>query len=176
MMNHVKGEAFVLKKRKLLGQDIVLTLFSKEYGKVGVFGRGAGTLLSRRAPHLQTGNLIYFNARKKDAYWYLTETTLISAFSQTKKNEIKLDHKYMFLFMLDRLLAEGQKEERIYNLLKRFFIELSGTADFGSTHLELYLNELLKQLGYTKERKSRSEITQIMRELTHANLPVFSFS
>jgi DNA repair protein RecO (recombination protein O) len=152
-MRSIKGEAFVLKRKKLFDQNLVLTLFSEEFGKVAVFARGAGKLTSRRSPHLQTGNLVTFIAHKKDSYHYLTETSLISAFQHVKKDSDKLNHQYMLLFMLDRVLAEGQKEEKTYNLVKKFFIELSQTVNFNNSHTELYLNLILRHLGYITESK-----------------------
>lgn len=173
MTKTVKGEAFIIKKRRLLGNDILITFFSQEYGKIGLIGRGAGTLLSRRAPHIQTGNLINFVARRKDSYWYLAETDLISAFSKTKESETKLNQKYIFLSILDRLLAEEQKEEKIYIMVKKFFVNLAQDPEFKNSDVEAYLNLLLQYLGYSTEKKSYSEIAEIVHDLTHTSLPAF---
>lgn len=173
-MNSIKGEAFVLKRKKLFNQNLILTLFSREYGKISLFARGAGKLTSRRSPHLQTGNLVNFMAHKKDNFHYLTETSLISAFQYVKNDTTKLNHQYMLLFMLDRLLAEEQKEEKIYTLVTKFFIDLSQMSDFTNNNTEIYLNAILKHMGYTKETKTYSEISELVQELTRLPLPSYS--
>lgn len=170
-MRTSKSQGFVLKRKKLLEGDFLITLFTRDFGKLIVAAKGARKLTSRRGPHLQTGNLINFVLYKKHGRYYLQETSLLSAFSKIKESQSKINYQYLVTFIIDRLLPENQKEEEVFNLLKNFFVELSQDNNFGVSNLENYLNTILKKLGYLKNRLSLSELKETIENLIHEKLP-----
>lgn len=173
MARILKTEAFVIKKKSLLNKDTVITLFSQEKGKIKVFAKGIKKITSRRLPHSQTGNLIEALIHKKQDRLSLQETKLISLFSEIKKDSQKINNFYLVLFILDRLLPEGQKEEPIYLQFKKFIIELSKSKNPDGEILTRYLNEILRLLGYVKHRSSFSEIREIIEETINEKIPDF---
>jgi len=173
MMRSFKTEALVLRKKSLLHKDILISLFSETDGKVNVFAKGVKKLTSRRSPHLQTGNLINVQLHKKNDRIYLEESSLISGFSELKKDREKINILYQFFFVLERLLPEHQKEEVVYNLTKSFLIKLSKSVS-NYDILAVYFNKLLKLLGYTKQSHEIIELGAIISELINENLPSFS--
>jgi len=167
MTRSLKTEAVVLKKKSLLNKDLLVFLFSKEQGKVVVVAKGVKKITSRRSPHLETGNLITVLLHKKADHQYLQETELISGFSELKKDPEKVGRLYQFFFVLERLLPENQKEDVVYNLTKSFLVKLSRAGDI----MTLYLNKVLKALGYTKKDHDFVELTVIISELINEKLP-----
>jgi len=172
-MRSFKTEALVLRKKSLLHKDILISLFSETDGKVNVFAKGVKKLTSRRSPHLQTGNLINVQLHKKNDRIYLEESSLISGFSELKKDREKINILYQFFFVLERLLPEHQKEEVVYNLTKSFLIKLSKSVS-NYDILAVYFNKLLKLLGYTKQSHEIIELGAIISELINEKLPSFS--
>lgn len=172
-MRSIKSEAIVLKKKDLLGKDILVFLFSKSDGKIVAIVKGVKKITSRRAPHLQTGNLLNIYLNKKNDISYLEKTSLLSGFSELKKNNEKVNILYQYFFVLERLLPEHQKEEDVYNLTKSFLIKLSQLIS-NDNILSLYLNKLLKALGYTKEDHEMSELKEIISDLIDEKLPLFN--
>ncbi len=171
MTRSLKTEAIVLKKRDLLNKDIVISFFTQDLGRLTVFAKGVKKITSRRSPHLQTGNLINVLLSHKNDHYYLQESQLVSGFSELKKDENKIKQLYLFLFILDRLLPENQKEERAYNLTKRFLINLSlpaGTNRLGLLH---YLNRLMSLLGYLHQAKNFNELKFLIEEIINEKIP-----
>ena len=172
MSRSVKTEAIVLRKRSLLNKDLLVSLFSESFGKITVIAKGVKKLTSRRAPHLETFNLINVQLNKKGDKLYLEGTSLLSGFSEVKKNQGKLGPLYQFFFVLERLLPENQKEDVIYYLTKSFLIKLSRTTSKYDI-LEQHLNKLLKGLGYTKKDHDMTELEAIISDLINEKLPEF---
>lgn len=172
MSRSIKTEAIVLRKRNLLNKDLLVTLFSASEGKIKVVAKGVKKLTSRRAPHLETANLIEAMINRVGDRLYLEETRLISGFSELKKDRRKISLLYQFLFVLERLLPENQKEDIIYNLTKSFLIKLSHKTSKYDI-LEQYLNKLLKGLGYTKKDHDLIELEAIISDLINEKLPEF---
>lgn len=172
MRKTIKTEAIVLKKRSLLNTDNLVTLLTQETGKINVIAKGVKKISSRRLPHLQTTNLINALIYRNKEKAYLQETSLISAFSQIKKDSQKMSYLYFMLLVIDRLLPENQKEHEVYLETKRFLIELSKTLVISSKILEKYLSSILTKLGYLNKSKSLTELHSIIEELTNEKIPL----
>ena len=173
MIGRFKTEAFIVKKTNLLGKDLVITLFSKDQGKIKIFAKGIKKITSRRLSHIETGNLIEALIYVKNERFYLQESKLISLFSQTKKNKDKLKQLYLILFVLDRTLPENQREEGIYNELLRFIVALAKEKIPDEQLLLTYLNKFLKLLGYSKEAMSFAKALVIIEEIISEKVPEF---
>jgi len=173
MPRTVKTEAIVLRKRNLLNKDTIITLFTQDLGKINVFAKGIKKITSRRLPHTQTGNLINLLIHKKDDRLYLQESSLISGFSEIKKNQKKINDLYFILFVLERLAPENQREYALYNLAKKFLIDLSLTAVTNRSIVTKYLNKILIILGYLHKRKTLDELRLIIEEIINEKLPSF---
>ena len=177
MPKQVKVEAFVLKKRSLPSKDNIITLLTQEHGKLPVFAKGVKTITSKRLPHLQTGNLIQATLSKSTDRFYLQETSLISAFSEIKKDPHKLSFMYLLFFVVDRLFPEAQKEEKEYEEIKRFIILIANKNHHASiSDIENVLNKILLLLGYIDDEKEKLDIERIKRVvegLIDEKLPFF---
>lgn len=171
MIRSLKTEAIVLRKKDLLDRDVLISFFTESLGRLTVFAKGVKKITSRRSPHLQTGNLINVIISHKNDRYYLQESQLISGFSELKKDEGKVRQLYSFLFVLDRLLPEQQKEERVYNLTKRFLIDLSHPSKTNRLGLLYYLNKLMNILGYLHEDKNFNELKFFIEEIINEKIP-----
>lgn len=174
MKRKVTVEGFVLHKKDLPNGDAVITVFTSEFGKVRCFAKGIQRITSRRAPHLQTGNLILLLLSEHGSGYYIEETTLLSGFERLRSSTQTYAPLYRMLFVLDRMLPENQTEQQSYNLTKHFFIDLSKEKSKGDTILQDYLNSFLHIQGYTFETKSSDELLFFIEELIHQKIPRIS--
>jgi len=170
MIRSLKTEAVVLRKKDLLNRDVLISFFTQDLGRLTVFAKGVKKITSRRSPHLQTGNLINVIISHKNDHYYLQESQLISGFSELKKDEDKVSQLYLFLFVLDRLLPEQQKEAKIYNLAKNFLIDLSKSIK-SETIIVKYLTETMKVLGYLDKKIDASELKSLIEEIINEKIP-----
>lgn len=171
MIRSLKTEAIVLKKKDLLNKDVLISLFTQDLGRLTVFAKGVKKITSRRSPHLQTGNLIDVLVSHKNDYHYLQESQLISGFSELKKDEDKVKQLYSFLFVLDRLLPEQQKEIKIYDLTKNFLINLSKSSK-AETIIVKYLTDIMIFLGYLDKKISQTELKSLIEEIINEKIPL----
>lgn len=165
-----KVEGFVLKKKTLLEKDLLVTLFTGDLGKITVMAKGARSITSRRAAHLQTGNLIKVQLSEIHERFYIQSSELISGFIQLR-TEQKLNILYLFLYILDKLLPEKLEEYQLYNITKRFFISLSKGEEKPSTILQNALQKALTQLGYIEGNKSLPELLETVENNIEEKLP-----
>lgn len=164
-------EAIVFRKRSLLEKDTFITFFSENEGKITAIAKGIKKITSRRAPHIQTGNLVNVILYEKNDRLYLQGSELISAFSAIKSDAVKIDFQYLMLFILDRILPERQKEEDVYVLTKTFIIELAKSQSFNKERMCHYLQKLLILLGYHKKNSTYLELLRHTEEIIHEKIP-----
>lgn len=167
-----KTEGIVLKKRQLLHKDFLITLFTEQLGKVIVSAKGIRDIKSRRLSAIMTGNLIDTLLYTHGDYYYLQEARVISLFSNIKKYESRQRTLYFFLYLLDKMLPEGQKETRVYTYQKKLLIELS-KEDMDDRKKLALGNELLRLLGYQSKAESTEQMITIVEEVIGKKIPSF---
>lgn len=172
MRQSFQSGAFVLKKRSLLNKDLIVTLFTEAYGRINVFAHGARKITSRRLPHIETGNFIKTLLSRKDDRFYLQETKLISGFSEIKKDQDKVNCLYVYLFVLEKVLPEGQKEEKLFRIFKLFLISLSKNRRIDRVLIK-YLNQAMVALGYQKGQLPEESLYPFIEQLIGEKLPDF---
>lgn len=148
----------------------MVSLFSEDFGRLTILAKGVKKITSRRSPHLQTGNLIDIIVNNRNEHYYLQESHLISGFSDLKSDENKVKYLYLFLFVLDRLIPERQKENKTYNLTKKLLINLTKSDDPKMvTHQ--YLSNIMIQLGYLDKKISFAAIKSLIEEIISEKIP-----
>jgi len=167
-----KTEGIVLKKRQLLNKDYLITFFTEELGKIVVSAKGVRDIKSRRISSIMTGNLINILLYVRRDHYYLQGAQVISLFSNIKKHENRQKTLYFFLYILDKILPEGQKEIRAYTLQKRLLIELS-KAEMNKTKRLTYGNNLLKLLGYQSKADTLEQMIDNIEEVMGKKIPPF---
>ena len=173
MRKFLKTRAFVLRKKPLLEKNLRLILFTQKYGKMSLFAYGIRNIKSRRLSHIETGNLIEVVVDERKEGYFLKESQLISSFFLIKKNSSKLKLFYLFLFILDRLLPENQKEEGVYWLIYDFNQRLAKMKNLEKQIFFKYLNKLMITLGYLEKEMRSEELLSFIENLINEEIPSF---
>lgn len=141
-------EGIVLVKRKVLDSDLVYIILTKSFGKIAVLAKGVQKITSKRISALQTGNIVrIIFSQKQDSFRYLRSVELVSHLSPLKKDLGKLQHLYTLLYMVERMLPDGQSDIRIYELCKLLLVRLT-KEDLTVFSITKAMSELLMSLGY----------------------------
>lgn len=172
MRGIVKTNAIVLKKRDLIGNSLVITLLTESNGKLYVYGKGVKNITSRRLPNMQTGNYITAVMKSKNDQYYIQEVQLHSYFSEVKKSEKKLKQMYFFLYILEWILPENQKEKQIYDFTLSLLVDLS-KKHFDETQLIRFCSRLLRLLGYDSTLYTMSDTIQYIQGIINKKIPFF---
>jgi len=168
--NKVTG--LVIGRRSLPNQDRIIVFFSQELGKIILLAKNIKKITSKRLPHAQTGNYLKVVFSERHNYFYLHDTELVSAYSQIKKDLIKLNQLYLVFFVLDRILPERQPEILSFNLTCKLLKQLS-QKQLAEKDLADYFSQLLMDLGYLQEKSNYYEIIAKIEEIITEKIPAF---
>lgn len=156
MSRYFKDEGIVLKKKDLLRSDKLITIFSKNHGRIILLGYGVKKITSRRLSHLETGNYIKFSFYQNKDYFYLTETDLIYGYSKIKKSLAKINLLFILFSVLNKILPENQNEQYIFELTLNLLKQLNNVSNFGLHKFAPYIKKILIVSGFITEEKTNA--------------------
>lgn len=146
MKKNLKTTGIILRKFNLNEADRIVTLLTKEEGKIDCIAKGARRLKSRFCGRLELFNHVQINGFRGRSLISLNEVDVIDAFSATKDIE---QHKVLFYLaeITHKLIQEDQQVEGVYPLLRETLEHLRET-DRHEIILHSYLTKLLTMTGF----------------------------
>lgn len=146
-------EGIVIKEIDHGEADRFFTIFTKDFGKIRVFGKGIRKIKAKLRGGLQLFNYIYIEFIRGKYFFTATEAVCKDYFFQIKSDGDKLKAAHFLGDLVDRLLKE-EKDERIWLLVLKIFKKIEDPEFFGKK-LELLICyfewNLFDILGYHPE-------------------------
>lgn len=153
-MNSYKTSGVVLKRINFGEADKIITLYTKDFGKITCIAKGIRKMNSRKKGALEIFNDVSFFAVKGKGMDIVTEVETLNTFSGWRKNLKKIAASYQICEMVDKLTAEGQEQEEIYRLLVSGLERIDSLSEEKIPSLVNYFGEnLLKLLGFWPKEK-----------------------
>ncbi len=151
-----KTEGIIIKRINYGEADKILTIFTKEHGKITAIAKGVRKLTSRKKGDLGLFNRCILYIARGKTFDIVTESKIIEMFNGKTMGFEKLGRVYYFCEAIDRLCAERVEEANIYQILVEF---LKFCRNFDVREVEKRMNEDLKRvlllLGFINEGRLR---------------------
>ena len=143
-----KAESIILSRKNVGEADRILTVFSKEYGKIRCIAKGVRRVTSRRAPHLEIFTHCSIMLHKGSALDSVVEVYPTHVFEYIRGDLERVGIAYLYCELVAVLLADYQEHSDVYDLLLAALTQLDTdkTARFRASR-EFTL-ELLWLLGF----------------------------
>jgi DNA repair protein RecO (recombination protein O) len=152
-MRNIKSEGIVIKRKNFGEADKILTVFTRENGKIQIKAKGVRRISSRRSPHVELLNHVSLTLYKADKLPILTEAQVIHDFSSLKKNLTRVWAAYHICELVDGLCPENAAHSDIFFLLKDTLYRVSYEKQIKPAVQEFEI-ALLKILGYWNEKQA----------------------
>jgi DNA repair protein RecO (recombination protein O) len=169
-MRYIKTEAIVIKRRNYNEADRLLTVFTKDHGKMQIKAKGVRRITSKRSSHIELLNHSRLSLYKAHSVPVLTEIETLEQFDEIKNDLYKVGFAYHVCELIDGLCPENQENTLVFDLLSSTLHRLSRCySDIGTdddpmqqeTLLEVvhgFEVELLTLLGYWNNTTTTSNI------------------
>lgn len=153
-MRTYRIEGIVLKRRNLGEADRVLTVLSRESGKMTIKAPGVRRIPSRRSSHVELLNFSQFTlyGSSKSFLPIVTEAQTLEDFSAIKKDLHKIGMALYLCELINGLCADNQENRDVFFHFKSTLSELSNTLD-GLSLVKKFEKNLLTELGFWSEAK-----------------------
>lgn len=153
-MRTYKTEGIVLKRRNVGEADRILTILSRDLGKITVKAPGVRHIFSRRSPHIELLNLVHLTLYKGSGSFVpvVTEAQTSEDFPFIKSDLRKVSYAYYICELVNGLCAHNQENRDVFFHLKSTLFELS-EAQKEELLIRKFEETLLMELGFWSEAK-----------------------
>jgi len=149
MFIHYRTEAIILKKEERAEADQIFTIFTRDFGKIEILGRGIRKIKSKLRAGMEQFSLSEIEFIQGKIYKTLTDAVLIDNFPKIKKDLKKLAIAFRISEVFGKLVKGEEPDIKIWNLLVEVFNKLN---DWESEIIYYYfLWNFLSILGYQPE-------------------------
>ena len=124
-----RAQAFVLKRMDLGEADRILTLYTREQGKLRAVARGVRKATSRAAGHLEPftlTDLLLAVGRELDV---VSQATTIGAFREVREDVVLISHAYYLAELTDLLTEDRMENREVFEALVDGFSALAARHD-----------------------------------------------
>ena len=139
--------------------DRILTIYTKDFGKISAIAKGVRRPRSKKGGHVELGNWCkLFLARGKNLD-LLTEVETKKAFGPDNFTSAKANKIYHLLELVDSLTQNEQKNPKVFFLLLEFLNEISKENNFDLIS-SVFKVKLLSELGFFSAKTLRGSKSQ----------------
>ncbi len=171
-----KTEGIIIKKQNLNDLDRLLTIYTKDYGKILVKAKSVRKNQAKLKGHLELfllSHLVIAPARRRYAssvaggpgrgFDIITGAETLENFSSLRKDLSSLAGGYYLAEIIDKLIAGPEKDENIWQLLLGSFESLNQKKDIKGV-VNNYENRLLEFLGYGQQKNPLNFVQSLINE------------
>jgi DNA repair protein RecO (recombination protein O) len=145
-----RTEAIVLRRHDLGETDRILTLYTRDRGKVRAVARGVRNPSSRKAGHVELfmrTDLLIAQGRTLDV---ISQAQMLDAYLPLRQDLVRTTYASHFVELLDAFTEDGDESRPLYTLLRNGLTWAATTADLrrAARYYELHILDLA---GYRPE-------------------------
>lgn len=124
MFVHYRTQGFIFKKQDRSEADQLFTIFTKDFGKLEILGKGIRKISSKLRSGVEIFYLSEIEFIQGKSYKTLTDAILIEKFPNLRTDLKRLSIAYKISEILDNLVLDQEPDEKIWQLLTETFERL----------------------------------------------------
>jgi DNA repair protein RecO (recombination protein O) len=169
--HNLRVEAVVLRHTDWGEADRLLSLYTREQGKIRAIAKGVRRLRSRKAGHLEPFTCVALMLARGRDLWIVTQAETVDAFQPLREDLVLTSTAAYVIELLDRFTDEEGENRTLYKLLTDTLKRLAFEGD-AFLAVRYYEIRLLDLMGY---RPNLFQCVKCQKEIV-AQAQFFSFS
>lgn len=169
-MPAITVEGIILKRSNFGEADRMLTILTKNYGKISVVARGVRKITSRRAGNVELLNIVKVGLFKGKGYT-LTEAQSVKTFPRIKSNLAVSTAGFHIIELIDKILPENDPNPNVYDLVRETLLQFENNPR--QIILRGFEIKLLKLTGFwslNKIKISDQNLVSLIKKLEIASI------
>jgi DNA repair protein RecO (recombination protein O) len=147
MASH-KSLGIVICRRNLFEADRILTIFTKDHGKIRVIAKGIRKLKSKLAGSLEPFSVINFSYSEGKNFDLITSAVIEENLYHLSDNCLLLSKAHYIGELIDKFTEEGEKNQALFEILRSTLQQIDHKNPLLLTFFEF---KILQNLGFSPE-------------------------
>lgn len=166
---YLRTEGIILARRNFGEADRILTIYTKDYGKISAIAKGVRRPKSKKGGHVELGSWCKLFVAKGKNLDLLTEVETKKAFGIDNFTSAKANKIYHLLELVDSLTQNEQKNKNVFFLLLKFLNEILKENNFDLIS-SVFKVKLLAELGFFSAKSLKGSKSQkFLEDLENEN-------
>jgi len=158
------SEGVVLGRRNFGEADRILSIYSKDHGRISLIAKGIRRPKSKKRGHLEIFSLVRFQAVATHGIDLMTEAEISDDFKEIRKSLPKVSLAYYFMEVVGKITHEGEPNIELYNLIFTSLEKLKAASGLKELRLD-FIKKLLILTGYWPEDKKMNNPDESLEEV-----------
>jgi len=160
-----RTKGFVLRREDVRETSILLTVYTKDYGKLKLLSKGVRTPEQRFISSYELFALddIVFYERKKKGFFFLSQCELLDFFPKARESLERLSYASYFVELLDLVTVQGEAGPELFTLLGNCLSFLSERAS-PKRVARVFEIKLLSALGHMPRIRQCASCAVLLKE------------
>lgn len=163
------SEGIVLARRNYGEADRIISIYSKDRGRLAFLAKGIRRPKSKKRGHLEIFSLLKFSATNSSGINLLVEVEMMEDFEEIRKSLAKISLAYYFCEVVGKITHEEERNEELYQYLLSALYDLSNTKRLKDLKHE-FIERVLILLGFWPEGKKMDDPNKILEEVTERQI------
>lgn len=164
-------EGIVLKRKSVGEADKILTVYTKQAGKIRVLAKGIRRIHSRRSGHVELFSRVMLTLHTHGAMDIVTEAQAMRHGPGFETDSTRMAYAYCMSELVDQLTPDRQEHVEIFFLLANGLDALLRTKELQKC-MSGFIHELLWRLGYLSQSRQlpRESVQSYIEQITERKL------
>lgn len=163
------GEGFVLSRRNFGEADRILSLFTKNLGRITLIAKGTRRPKSKKRGHIEVFTCVKFQASQAHGIDIMTEAEVVEDFTQIRLSLKKVSLAYYLSEVVGKITHESEPNIELFNLIYSIFTKLKTAKRLRDLRHDFIL-KLLTLTGYWPEGKVMSNHDQELQDVVERQI------
>lgn len=120
-MSIYKTQGIILRRKNFFESDRLLTIYTRDYGKIKVVAKGSRKILSKLGGHLELFYLVDLMLAKGKSLDIITSVQIIESHKNIRKNKYLINRAYYISELIDSSTQLEAENEEIFELIDECF-------------------------------------------------------
>jgi DNA repair protein RecO (recombination protein O) len=162
-------EGIVLTRRNYSEADRILSVCSKNHGRITLLAKGVRKPASRKRGHIEVFSRIKFQAVLGKGFDIITEAEIIDNFPAIRKNLKRVALAYYFMEVIGRITHEGEVNHELYLDILESLERLKKEKKLKSLRKDFIVN-ILTRLGFWPRGRVLPDPDSKLEEVIERNI------
>ena len=163
------SEGIILGRRNFGEADRILSIYSKDRGRISLIAKGIRRPKSKKRGHLEIFSLVRFQAVTTHGIDLMTEADITDDFKAIRLSLPKVSLAYYFMEVVGKITHEGEPNNELFNLILESLEKLKDGIGLKELRLD-FIQKLLVLTGYWPEGKLMTNPDEALEEVVERQI------